>query len=496
MPLAADPTVTKPQVLPFYRAVPRLMRDPVTELARMGTDAGGRIVRLDIGPFRPYLVSHPDHVQQVLETEWSNFAREGTFWRPPRRAAGRGVLGDGEDWASSRRILQPLFTARRIASLGEDMADVIAEQLAELEHDARTGRLVDAAHLMSTLTDRTVMKVLFGGRISREAGERLRPEFATCATSIGFRLLFPFVPYSMRAPGDRAFLAAAQRIDDIVHPLIEEVRAQDLRDGDDGERPDEVVSALIRARIREDGAAGPRQVRDDLVSIYGAASETTAMALTWLWTLLHDHPEVSARLRDEIEWVVGDGPVRPSHVQDLPYLRMVLQELLRVHPPGWIIPRQVMADTEIGGVPVKAGSQVLVSPYTTHRLEEFWERPLEFDPERWAPERDERRHPYAYVPFGAGPHECLGQQLFHLQAALVVAGLLGRYQPVLTNPQRFTLVPGASVRPKETLLLRLLPSGREEEFQPDAWRTPVAAPAIGVGAAHDWMWPMGAGGGA
>ncbi|GAA3142685.1 cytochrome P450 [Nonomuraea roseoviolacea] len=494
MPLATDPTVTKPRVLPFYRAVPRLMKDPVAELARMGTDAGGRIVRLDIGPFRPYLVSHPDHVQQVLKTQWSNFAREGMFWRPLRRVTGRSILGDGEGWASSRRILQPLFTARRVASLAEDMAEVVAGHVGELERDARTGRLVDAAHLMTTITNQTVIKVLFGGRISREVGERLLPEFATCATSIGFRLLFPFVPYSMRVPGDRAFLAAAQRIDDIVYPLIEEARAEDAPDGDDGGRPDELVSALIRARMREDGAADLRQVRDDLVSIYGAASETTAMALTWLWTLLHDHPEVNARLRDEIEWVVGDGPVRPSHVQELPYLRMVLQELLRVHPPGWIIPRQVVADTEIGGVPVKAGSQVLVSPYTTHRLEEFWERPLEFDPERWAPEREQRRHRYAYVPFGAGPHVCLGQHLFHLQAALVVAGLLARYRPVLTNPQRFTLVPGASVRPKEALLLRLLPSGTDEE--PDAWRPPVAAPAIGVGGAHDWMWPMGAGDGA
>ncbi|MEU4701486.1 cytochrome P450 [Nonomuraea dietziae] len=454
MPFEADTAASGLRVLPFYRAVPRLVKDPVTELAKMGTETGGRIVRLDIGPFRPYLVSHPDHVQQVLKTDWSNFVREGMFWRPLQRVIGRSILGEGEGWESSRRILQPLFTARYTASLGEDMADIIADCILELDAYALSGRPVDGGHQMTRIVNQAVIKVLFGGRISRDVAERLAPEFATCATSIAFRLLFPFAPYSIKVPGDRAFLAAAKKIDEIVYPLIEQARAE-------GTGSREVVSALIGARIRQDGEVDVKQVRDDLVSIYGAASETTAMSLTWLWSLLHDHPDVYARLQAEVDEVVGEGPVRSEHVPRLGYLRMVLQELLRVYPSGWIIPRQTVADTEIGGVPIKAGSQVLVSPYTTHRLEEFWQRPLVFDPERWAPERNERRHRYAFIPFGAGPHSCLGQHLFYLKAPLVVAGLLSRYHLTLTNPQRLTPVPGASARPKEKLLLKLeLKSGR------------------------------------
>ncbi|WP_336205446.1 cytochrome P450 [Nonomuraea sp. LPB2021202275-12-8] len=443
--------MTDPHVLSFRRAFPRLIKDPVTELARMGTEAGGRIVRLDIGPFRPYLVSHPDHVQQVLKTDWTNFVREGMFWRPLRRVTGQSILGEGEAWQSSRKILAPLFTPRYIATLGESMADVIAGCVDELGDHARSGQLVDAGRQMTTIVDQAVIKVLFGGRISRDTAERLSPELATCATSIGFRLLFPFAPYSIRVPGDRAFLSAVRKIDEIVYPLIEQARREP-----NGSK--EVVSALLTARIEQDGTADLRQIRDDLVSVYGAASETTAMSLTWLWSLLHDHPDVSARLREEIHGVVGGGPVRLEHVPRLTYLRMVLQELLRLYPPGWIVPRQAVADTEIGGVPVKAGSQVLVSPFTTHRLAEFWDRPLEFDPERWAHAGDRPAHRHAYVPFGAGPHVCLGQHLFYLEAPLVLANLLSRYRPVLTNPQRFTRVPGASVRPKEKLMLRLLPA--------------------------------------
>lgn len=453
MPVVPDASRNEPHILPFYQAVPRLLRAPVDELARIGAEAGGRIVRLDLGPFRPYLVSHPDHLQQVLKTQWSNFLRGGMFWRPLQRLTGDSILGEGQGWESSRKILQPLFTARYTASLGEEMAGVIAACMDDLDAYARTGRPVDGGHQMMTIVNQAVIKVLFGGRISRDTAERLSPEFATCATSIGFRLLFPFAPYSVKVPGDRAFLNAAQRIDDIILPLVEQASHEDT-----GAK--EVISALISARRAPDGTVDVRQVRDDLVSVYGAASETTAMSLTWLWSLLHDHPHVSARLREEIDAVVGDGPVRATHVHELTYLRMVLQELLRLYPASWIVPRLAVADTDLRGVPIKAGSQVLVSPYTTHRLPEFWERPLEFDPERWAPGRAERPHRYAYLPFGAGPHVCLGQHLFFLEAALVVANILSRYRPVLTNPQRFTPMPGASVRPKEKLMLRLLPHDR------------------------------------
>lgn len=447
--------MTRPQTVPFYRAIPRLVKSPVTELARMGTDAGGKVVRLDLGPFRPYLISHPDHLQQVLKTDWSNFVRAGVFWRPLERLTGHSILGEGEGWASARKILQPLFTARYTASLAEDMADVIAGRIHAFDGFARTGDPIDVGQQMTSIVNEAVIKVLFGGRISSDTADRLAPEFATCATSIGFRLLFPLAPYSIRVPGDGAFMRAARKIDEIVYPLIEQAQRED-------NHSKEVVSAVLTARLEQEGRADLRQVRDDLVNIYGAASETTAMSLIWLWSVLHDHPDVNARLREEVERVVGDGPVRPSHVAEMPYLRMILQELLRVYPNAWIVPRQTVADTEIGGVPIKAGSQVLVSPYATHRLEEFWPRPDEFDPERWADESTEqRRHRYAFIPFGAGPHVCLGQHLFYVEASLVIANLLSRYRPVLTNPRKLTPVPGgATLRPKETLFLKLNPIER------------------------------------
>ncbi|MGP3930231.1 cytochrome P450 [Nonomuraea sp. KM88] len=444
----------RPHVVPFYRAIPRLVKDPITELARMATDAAGQVVRLDLGPFRPYLISHPDHVQQVLKTDWTNFVRAGMFWQPLQRLIGQSIMGEGEAWASARKILQPLFTARYTAALAEDMADIIAERIVELDDFARTGRPIDVEHQMTSIVNQAVIQLLFGGRITRDTAERLAPEFATCASSIGFRMLFPSAPYSIRVPGDRAFLRSTKKIHEIVDPLIERARREKAGGKD-------VVSALLTARLGQGGDADVRQIRDDLVNVYGAASENTAMSLMWLWTVLHDHPEVNARLQEEVDRVVGGGPVRPSHVAEMPYIRMVLQEVVRIYPSAWVVPRQTVADTEIGGVRIKAGSQVLISPYATHRLEEFWPRPTEFDPERWANEKTGSRHRYSFIPFGAGPHVCLGQHLFYIEASLLIANLFTRYRPALPYPQKLTPVLGAAtLRPKEKLFLQLHPIER------------------------------------
>ncbi|MEO3869904.1 cytochrome P450 [Nonomuraea sp. B12E4] len=454
MPHATGTSVTRPKVVPFHQAVSRLYRNPVTELARLGTEAGGRLVRLNLGPFRPYLVSHPDHVEQVLKTNWSHFGREGMFWRPVHRLTGNSILGDGESWGVARKVLAPLFTPKYARSLAEDMADMIDECVSELDEYARSGRPVDSGHHMTMIVNQTVIKVLLGGRISRDTAERLEPEFATCATSVVFRLLVPFAPYSIKVPGDRAFLGAVKAIDKVIYPLIDQAAHRENAQTKD------IISALLTARRDEEGRPDFRQIRDDLVSVYGAASETTAGTLTWMWSALNEHPDVYARLRDEIHRVVGDEPVRPAHLAQLPYLHMVQQEVMRVHPAAWIIPRQAVVDTEVGGVPIKAGSQILISPFATHQLPEFWDRPQEFDPERWAEEKGEHQHRYAYIPFGAGPHICIGQHVFQVLAPLVTANLLSRYEPVLTNPQKLTPLAGISARPKEKLMLRLMPIER------------------------------------
>ncbi|MBB5629028.1 cytochrome P450 [Sphaerisporangium krabiense] len=408
------------------------------------------IVRLPAGSPSLYLVSHPDHVQHVLRGNWENYQRDGMLWRPVRRLLGQSILSDGASWEASRRIMQPLLTARKVASLAEEMARTVNERVGELEGYAVSGRTFDAAEELADLVNQTVIKVLFGGRLSRAAGHRLSLAYDRATRAIAFRLLMPSMPYSLRLPGDRTFMAAVKTIDEEILPMIRQGCPH---------APGDVFSALYQARAER--GEGERQIRDDIVNMYSAAAETTATALTWLWPTLDAHPDVADRLRAEVDQVVGDGPVRASHLPELTYTSMVLRELMRLSPAAWLFPRVAENADRIDGVPIEAGAQVLISPYATHRLDGFWDRPLEFDPERFAPGAAERRHRYAYFPFGGGPHLCLGKPLFEMAAPLIIAAILSRFRPTVRGGRPITPLPAATLRPRQKVELTLVHARRE-----------------------------------
>jgi cytochrome P450 len=192
--------------------------------------------------------------------------------------------------------------------------------------------------------------------------------------------------------------------------------------------------------------------------MFVAGSESTAVALTWLWVALDANPQVAARLVDEVEVALGGEPVNRSHLPRLGYTKMVLSELLRLYPVGWIIPRTVVEPDAIDGVRIDGGSTVVVSPYLTNRLRGAWERPDTFDPDRFAPEPTAARHRFAYLSFGAGPHQCLGSHFFTVEAQLIVAAILRRYRPVLTGPRPIAPRPVMTLKPSRQVILTLAPA--------------------------------------
>ncbi|GLW97498.1 cytochrome P450 [Microtetraspora sp. NBRC 16547] len=440
----------EPRTLPFYRSLTRYTRDPIRAFEEAGKEANGELVRLNMGPFKPYLVSHPDHVQHVLRANWSNYVREGMFWDPLKPLIGDGILSDGDTWKESRKILQPLFTAKYVDSLTENMAEILTEQI---EETIRPGEPFDLVTAISQIVHPTIVRLFFGDKISREDIAQLVPAYDTAVTAKAIRLVLPFVPGGFPLPGDKAFERSVKTINEVAYARIKEIRNQDNDDRD-------VVSIVCRARGGELGEIGDKKIRDDVVSMHGASTETSATALTWVWVALDKHPDLAARVYEEIDRVVGGDPISAKHLPELRYLKMFLSELLRLYPAGWLLPRMAVKDDVIGGVTIKAGSTVMVSPYLTHRLPEFWDRPLEFDPERFAPEHEERRNRWAYVPFGGGPHQCLGQHLFMLEALLLVGGILSKYRPVLRSASQVTPRLASSLRPNQNVQMTLVPVER------------------------------------
>ncbi|GAA5055457.1 cytochrome P450 [Thermocatellispora tengchongensis] len=448
---SSSATAREARTLPFRSIVPRLVRDPIKALGDIGTEADGEIVRLNLGTFRPLLVTHPDHVQHVLRGNVANYARDGVFWRPLRRLFGGSVLSDGEIWEVSRATLQPLFAAKHVESLAGAMAETVADAVAALGETAGQERPVDAAAELARIVNKTVIRLFFGDRITPEESERLIPAHDAIATSIVSRLLLPLVPESVPLPGDRAFREAVRTFDSVMVPLVHGYTPSP-GDGRD------VFSLLCRTRDAQAGSLPPSWVRDNMVAMFAAGTETTVVALTWLWPILDRHPHVEARLREEIGRVVGGERVRPDHLPGLVYTRMVIQELLRLYPVGWMLPRVVVEPETLGGVRLRAGETVLISPFLTHRLPSVWDRPLEFDPERFAPGRGEHRHRYAYFPFGGGPHQCMGTHVFNMEAQFIVAAMLSAFRPALAAPVPPTPRAAASLRPRQSVIMTLRPA--------------------------------------
>ena len=411
---------------PFRRVVPGLLRDAMGTIDDIGRESAGEIVRLGLGPVRAYLVTHPDHVERVLDGNAANYRREGLMWRPLSRLVGEPSGADPE-WPIKRDTFASLLSGPNIATVTDAMADRIAGAVEELAGRAADGRRLDAAEEMNRVVYRAITEIFVGGKLSTADTDALGAAITTATTSsFRARMLMPFVPNAVPLPGDRAFKNAVRAVDDLIFPIVRAARKGSGADGADGA---DIVSRLLAARGEDGRRLGDRGVRDGIVSLFVAGTETTVTALTFLWGVLETRPDVARRLYAEIDEVVGAGPPRRAHLPKLGYTRMVLDELLRVYSVGWILPRVVVADDEIDGVRIPRGATVLVCPYLTHRIPEVWPDPGTFDPERFAPHRADRRNRYAYLAFGAGAHRCVGSFFFSVEAALIVAAILGRYRP-------------------------------------------------------------------
>ena len=212
-------------------------------------------------------------------------------------------------------------------------------------------------------------------------------------------------------------------------------------------QPKDLLTRLIAARDEETGAGMTAQeVRDQVITIFMAGHETTALALTWTWYLLSQHPAVEARLHAELDAVLGGRLPRHEDLARLPYSRMVIEESMRLYPPAHTISRQAIGDDVVLGHGIPARAAIIIAPWLLHRKPAIWDDPQRFDPERFSPERSAARHRFAYIPFGAGPRICIGMAFAMAEAVLILATIAQRY--------RLRLKKGHPVEPQGLITLR------------------------------------------
>jgi cytochrome P450 len=255
-------------------------------------------------------------------------------------------------------------------------------------------------------------------------------------------LTLSMIPMWVPLPKQLRFRRARKDLEQVVGRLVAERRRHPVPDGDD------VLTRLIDSTSKEpDPAVGRTRLRDELVTLLLAGHETTASTLGWAFYLIDRHPEVADRLCEEARRVLGDRLPTYEDLHALRYTVMVVEEVMRLYPPVWILTRQAQAADVVGGYAVPAKSDVLICPYVLHRNPALWDDPERFDPERFDPDRQSVRSTYAYLPFGAGPRFCVGNHLGMMEATFVLA--------MVARELRLSKVPGHVVVPEPMLSLRV-----------------------------------------
>jgi cytochrome P450 len=404
----------------------------------------GDLARLQMGPMVIHTIVRPEHVQHVLVKNTANY-NKGLSHDKLRVALGNGlVTSEGPLWSRQRRLMSPTYTPRGVTRFAEIMTGAAKDMLATWE----PGKTVAINQEMMVVAMNVISRAMFNIDISdkfADAGVALS-YILDYAANRTMSLIDP--PLFVPTRTNRRLKWALHTIDEFLYGIIAERRAQPA--GDD------LLYLLMQAKDEETGEVmDEKQLRDEVLITFFAGHETTAQLFSWACYLLDQNPEVEARLQAELAQVLGGRTPTLEDVPLLVYTRQVIDETLRLYSPVAVTARDVIAEDELDGYRIPAGSMVMIAPYLTHRHPEFWETPLKFNPAHFEAEAVKERPRYAYYPFGAGQRTCLGMHFALLEAVLVLAEVTQRYRLRLLPGQAVEPVFMGTVRPSADILMRL-----------------------------------------
>lgn len=422
-----------PPAEPLLGHARELGRAPLHTLTRWMQEVGP-VVRFRIGRREAHVVFSREAIRKVLSDPDGIYGKDTLGYRTLRMFVGDGLLtSDGELWVRQRRLLQPAFHRGHLAAqvtLMSETAERVARSLAATRGDVR----VETVTMGATLD--VVGRTLFCTDLLGRGGD-IAGAITTLQVEANRRIAAPVtLPFAWPTPGHRRIRSARGRLVAILDALFEERRAPSA--------PWPSVLDLLREARDEQGRPLDRGlILDELITLLIAGHESTANALTWTLLLLARHPAKVRWLREELDAVLGGGPVTAEHLTSLVRTRAVVEESLRLYPPAWSFGRAPRRDDELEGFSMPRGGLVMIVPWAMHRDRSVFPDPEAFEPERFL---DAEPPPFSFLPFGAGAHTCIGQGLARAEARVMIATWL--------RDLDFELLPGQSLEPEPLITLR------------------------------------------
>ncbi len=434
-----------PRSWPVLGILPAMQRAPHDALEGLWA-AQGDHATARVGPLTLHLLSDAEVCRGLLRAS-ENKQKKSIFYEKLKPAFGDGLLtSGGEPWRRHRAMIQPLLTPRAVRTYLPIITRVTERLIEDWRRQAAQGASVDAAASSAFLAREVTVRALFGDDTDAASAD-LTDALTTMERWIARRFWSLIDPELFPSSDRRRHREAVAAVDRLIHELIRRRRAEP-------EGRDDVLARLVRARD-ETGALSERQLRDEVTTLYLAGQETTAQALTFTLWLLARHKESQERLRAEVVEVMGDGLPGADQVRHLDWTRACIDESMRLYPPVWLVGRETKQPLDLGRVHLARGSICSIAPWILHRRHDVWSDADAFRPERFLDAAPRR----AYMPFGAGPRNCVGRDLALLELVLALAMLVRTFRMEDATPTPIAAKPYVSLKPEPAPLLRLTATG-------------------------------------
>ena len=434
-----------PKPLPALAALIRVLRHGDGNLLEL---LPGDAYRFDVGNLGysrrgTVLFNDPELIRIILRDDGALFPKSDLMVNALEPLIGESIfVTDGPKWRRQRAMIDPAFSHMRISHAFGAMKAAVDDHLLTLEEKAASGESFSLDLAMSHLTADIICRTVFSTPLQTGVAVDVFEDFTLFERSAVqvdvLRLIFK--PAWSDIPQPPEVLAACERIRRHLGTLVDSHL-------DNPEAFDDIASSVIAARDQETGEPFSREeLIDQLGVFFLAGHETTASALTWAFYMLADQPHWLARLREEVAIVVGDAPMSFEHTRQLPLTKAFFKETLRLYPPITFMPRVALREATVGGRRLRKGALVMIAPWTLQRHSKWWPDPHAFKPERFLPEQEATLVQGAYIPFGQGPHTCVGAGFAQTESVLILAELVRRFD--------WLLEPGQTVRPAARMTTR------------------------------------------
>lgn len=414
-------------------------KDPL-KLLLTASEECGDIFMLRVLTKKIYFINHPDLVEYILQTNYKNYTK--TPNTPLRIVVGNGIFtSDGEEWVKRRKLYQPSLNRSSVQSYTSDVVECTEQMLGEFSDRSKP---INFSRQMTKLTISILSEALFSTNIVLDTN--LWEDMDTIMKWVGERRLRRpfFVPASWPTKKNNKFRGALKRLDQVIYQIIENKKQESFGSND-------LVSRFMNPEEDDQWEMSPKELRDEVMSIFLAGHETSANVLSWTFYQLATHPEVQQKIFDEVN-TLGEKALTFKDLNSLQYTTQVLNETMRLFPPIWHFGRSNIQIDKIGGYTIPKRTYLRISPITIQRRQDYWKNPESFNPDRFAENKSKGQTPFTHIPFGAGPRMCPGRNFAMMEMVLIVAMVVRKFK-LSYKGEKIEMAPLLTLRTNKDVLL-------------------------------------------